>query len=146
MAPLGPSCVIPTEDGNENHLQPTVGHHFRLKKMLSCLIGNSCRVYLREQRLRSSAGHVTDLAGDDAPSRVAGWPHLEITQFIMIQCIAVSQSLHYLGTLQSAHLYDDEDRGALLAAAVRGHHGEDVRVTRGVVEGLRAAQDACSQN
>ena len=64
----------------------------------------------------------------------------------MIQWIAVSQSLHYLETLQSAHLYDDEDRGALLAAAVRSHHGEDVRVTRGVVEGLRAAQDACSHD
>ena len=61
-------------------------------------------------------------------------------------CIVVSKSLHYLRTLQPAHLYDDEDGGALLAAAVRGHHGEDVRVTRSVVEGLRAAQDACSQD
>ena len=58
----------------------------------------------------------------------------------------VSKCLHFLGTFQSAHLYDDENRGALLAAAVRGHHGEDVRVTRTVVQGLRAAQDTCSQD
>ena len=63
-----------------------------------------------------------------------------------MQCIAVSQSLYNLITLQSAHLYDDEDRSALLAAAVCGHHGEDVRVTRSVVEGLRAAQDTCSED
>ena len=46
----------------------------------------------------------------------------------------------------SAYLNDDENRGALLAAAVCGHYGEDVRVTRSVVQRLGDAQDTFIQN
>ena len=131
--------------------------------------------YLWKEGLRPGAGHVADLAGDDAPSRVAGRPHL-LCRRKMNNCVNfftlsddercfMLQRMHFLDlqdkligkvftskfqTLgfgkkscllcqDDSHLYNDEDGGTLLAAAVCGHDREDVRVARGVVQRLRVA-------